>query len=402
MLKKLQIKFVCAIMVITISMLCAIFAMVYHFTQSNLEEESIRTMQDIAANPFDIALLTETAGSVRLPCFSLLIEENGGLLAASSVYFDLSDEEFISEVVQAALASETQIGTLKQYSLRFYRVARLQGQCLVFVDISGEQNTLSQLIRSFLMIGIIAAALLFLISLLLARWAVKPVEEAWTQQRQFVADASHELKTPLTVILTNAELLQSPDYDALARAQFSDSILTMAKQMRGLVESLLQLARMDSHKQPIPMKRVDFSTLISDATLPFEPLYFEHDISMECQIREGVAVKGDESRLRQVIDILLDNAMKYTSVPATVVIRLETHGTHCLLSVANPGAAISPEDLKNIFKRFYRTDKARTGAGSYGLGLSIAESIVTEHRGKIWAESTGGVNTFFVRLPVES
>ena len=226
------------------------------------------------------------------------------------------------------------------------------------------------------------------------------MDRAWKQQRQFVADASHELKTPLTVIMTNAELLQSPSYEPEAKAQFSQSILTMARQMRGLVERLLELARVDDGRSNMAFTRCDLTALVTQSVLPFEALFFEKGLTLTCQAEEGVAVQGSPAHLAQVVEILLDNAQKYSDRSGEVAVRLSRqHRGHCLLTISNPGTALSPQQLQDIFKRFYRADQARSRDGSFGLGLSIAQAIITEHRGRIWAESAGGLNTFFVQLP---
>ena len=201
------------------------------------------------------------------------------------------------------------------------------------------------------------------------------------------------------MILTNAELLQASGNDKNSRTQFSESILSMANQMRGLVENLLELARVDNGTVKAAMSHLDLSGLVSDAILPFEPLYFERGLEIQADIEGKIKVNGSEAHLRQVTEILLDNAMKYSLSPAAVQVELKRHGFHCLLSVSNPGEPIPSEELKNIFKRFYRMDKARSMNHSYGLGLSIAESIVKEHKGRIWAESRNGANTFYVELP---
>lgn len=291
---------------------------------------------------------------------------------------------------------------ITEYHLRFQRIAAPVSQRFVFMDMSGEQSTLRNLVKTCATIGIVSLLAFFCISLFLARWTVKPIERAWIQQRQFVADASHELKTPLTVILTNAELLQKPNCDEKARTQFSTSILSMANQMRGLVENLLELARVDSGTVKASMSPLDFSELLSNVILPFEPLYFEQGLEIQFEIEPNIKVNGSERHLRQMAEVLLDNAMKYSASPAVVQVELKRHGLHSLLSVSNPGKPISPEELKNIFKRFYRVDKVRSMNHGYGLGLSIAESIVKEHRGRIWAASKDGINTFFVELPISS
>ena len=268
----------------------------------------------------------------------------------------------------------------------------------LFVDMSGEIATITGLMRTCLLIGGISFLAFLGLSFVLARWAVRPVEVAWNQQRQFVADASHELKTPLTVILTNAELLRVPGRGPEEQKRLSESILTMSHQMRGLVESLLELARVDNGTAKLSFSELDLSTLVEEGLLPFEPVYFEKELQLESRGAPGLRVRGSESHLQQVLDILLDNAAKYCTPGGAVKVELKRQGSHCVLSVSNPGEEISREDLKNIFKRFYRIDKARTGNHSYGLGLSIAESIVQGHGGKIWAESKAGVNTFFVSL----
>ena len=162
----------------------------------------------------------------------------------------------------------------------------------------------------------------------------------------------------------------------------------------------MELARVDNAQNHITMQELDFSKLISDAVLPFEPLFFEKGMVLESEVEPGIRLRGSAEHLRQVPEILLDNAMKYADPASTVQVRLVRHGRECLLSVANRGPEIGREDLKNIFKRFYRVDQARSMGGSYGLGLSIAERIVQTHRGRIWAESAGGTNTFYVQLPV--
>ena len=165
------------------------------------------------------------------------------------------------------------------------------------------------------------------------------------------------------------------------------------------MESLLDLARADNGAARMDFSDLDYSQLVTSAVLPFEAVLFEAHLTLTTDIREGIRLKGSSDHLRQVVEILLDNARKYSFPQTQVTVTLTRTGQTCLLRVTNRGETISPEDLTNIFKRFYRVDTARTGSGSYGLGLSIAESIVQAHKGKIWAESREGTNTFLVQLP---
>lgn len=399
MLKRLRIKFICINMLIVSVMLCVIFGTVFHFTRYDLELESLRMMQSLAADSFRLGRPGQRSMEVQLPYFILEIGQVGELISAYGGYYDLSDKEFLHKIADAAFETREHTGILTEYNLRYQRVVTPVAQRIVFVDMSSEQNTLRHLVRTCAIIGAASLLAFFLISLFLARWAVKPVERAWTQQRQFVADASHELKTPLTVILTNAELLREPGSDESCRTQSSECILSMANQMRGLVESLLELARVDNGTVKATVSQLDFSRLVSDTLLPFDPLYFEHGLEIQSDLESNIKVNGSDTHLRQVMEILLDNAMKYSFSPAAVQVDLKRRGLHCLLSVSNPGEPIPSKELTNIFKRFYRMDKARSMNHSYGLGLAIAESIVKEHKGKIWAECKNGFNTFYVELP---
>ena len=184
--------------------------------------------------------------------------------------------------------------------------------------------------------------------------------------------------------------------------RFAANVLTMARQMRELVEGLLELARVDGGIPEAAMERLDFSRLVSEAVLPFEPLFFEAGLTLECQVAPHLEVRGSAQRLRQAAEVLLDNAQKYTITGGTVVLRRERRGRSCVLSVFSPGEPLSGEELRNVFKRFCRGDGARSRGGGYGLGLAIAEGIVSAHRGRIWAEGGAGGTTFFIRLPLES
>ena len=398
MLKKLRLKFVVINMALVTAMLCAIFGLIYHFTRLDLERENLSMMRAVAAFPAlgRLDRPDEPAEAVRLPYFVLQVEAGGGVSVLGGGYYDLSDTAFLQELARQAARAAADFGVLEDYKLRFCRVETPAGERLVFSDISSEQATLEGLARSLAVTGALSFAAFLGLSLLLARWAVKPVERAWRQQQQFVADASHELKTPLAVITTNAELL-----GGVGEAGPAGRILATARQMRALVEGLLELARADGGGAEAPMQRVDWSALAEEALLPFEPLLFERGLTLTPCIQPGITVRGREGPLRQVLEILLDNAQKYAVPPSAVYLHLARSGrSRCRLMVENRAAPLPPEELENIFKRFYRVDKARSRDGSFGLGLPIARQIVSAHRGRIWAESHGEHIRFYVELPL--
>lgn len=399
MLKKLQIKFIAITMVIITVMLCSILGTVYYFTKASLENESIGVMKSLVDKSKDMGRPGERREEIFLPHFTVQLDAHGQVVFAQSDYYDLSDTEFLDQVVQSVLNTGTQLGALKEYDLRFYRSNTPFGESLVFVDMSSEQTTLQNLVQTSVFIGIVSFIAFLCISILLAKWAIHPVEKAWKQQQQFVSDASHELKTPLTVIMANAELLESSE-NGESQVQYTGNILTMSRQMQRLLEQMLTLARADNRQTEIVFSPVDLSRLASDTTLPFEPVFFERSLTLESQIQPGICVDGAAAQLRQVLEIFLDNAQKYSTPCGKTVVTLEMRGRNrCLLSVANEGDPIPPEDLQNLFLRFYRQEEARSYSGSFGLGLSIAESIAKSHKGKIWAESKDGYNRFCVELP---
>lgn len=394
MIKRLRRKIVAVTMVLLGAMLLAIFALTYHFTAQNLTQKSRAAVQAAASTP----LRTDIGGP---PCF--VVEQTlwGTLTVEGGDSFALSDSQVLLRIWQAARETGAREGELPMFSLRFYRADAMGRVRYAFVDTSADAQILRNMVENFLAIGLLALGGFFAISIGLAAWAVRPVEKAWQQQIQFVADASHELKTPLTVILTNAELLGEPGYPPEEKGKMAGSILTMSRQMRALVESLLELARGGAEKQNfVPL---DLSRLAQEEVLAFEPVYFESGRVLESRIDPQIRVLGDPRRLAQVLGVLLDNGVKYAAPGSAAVLTLARQGKNrCLLTVTTAGPSLSKEDCQAIFRRFYRLDPSRHRQGSYGLGLPIAMAITQRHGGKIWAKGDEAGNHFYVNLPTVS
>ena len=395
MIKKLRMKFVAVNMAIATAMLCVILGMVYSFTSSGLERESLNMMYNIASHPIGLGTPDIPGEDVRLPYFKIQLGPSGELITAGGGYYDLTDHEFLENLIDTALKSPKNFGVLKEYKLRYYRMDDLVNHCIVFADMSSELMTLHHLLKHSLIVGMAGFLLLLAISIWLSGWAVRPVERAWKQQKQFVADASHELKTPLTVILTSAQLAKQGEN----QNQMLDHIQDMAGQMKGLLEQLLWLARADDGRIQEGKKLVDLSQETNEAALPYEPVFFEQGLELETEIADGIQIMAIPTQWKRLVEIFLDNALKYSSVGGKTRLILEkTRPGHCRLTVSNQGEPIEEGQLKSLFDRFYRADSSRTRDGGFGLGLSIAKSIVGTHGGKIWAESKEGVNSFFVEL----
>lgn len=399
MIKRLRIKFVCINMTIVTAMLCVIFGLVLHFTGTGMEKDSFEMMHTAAMTPHQLGIPGKHGPSTQLPYFTLQSSPGGEWTVSGSGNYDLTDTAMLSELIR--LSSAQKSGVLEEYGLRFVRVETPAAQRIVFADMSRETGIMNDLLQNCLIIGAVSFIVFLIISILLAHWAVKPVAVAWEQQRQFVADASHELKTPLTVILSNAQMLSGSGEDPELREKLTTNILTVSRQMKDLVVKLLNSARVDQGIGTVEFSTLDFSETVFNAMLPFDSVFYEQEKELDSDIQDDIMVRGSLSHLVQVVDILLDNAQKYSNKQSHTWVSLKKQGTrHCLLTVANEGPPISAKELKNIFKRFCRADAARERTGSYGLGLSIAEGIVKAHKGKIWAESKDGVNTFSVQLPI--
>ena len=250
----------------------------------------------------------------------------------------------------------------------------------------------SNVLRSTILIAAAACVLLSLLAWLLIRRMVRPVEDAFNRQKQFVSDASHELKTPLAVISANAEVLEQE----IGENEYLGYIRSEVKRTDTLVRNLLTLARMDRSEAKAEMKRFDLSRALLDVTLPFESTVYEAGKTLETDIPDGIDCTGDEEMIKQLAVILLSNALKYSDDGGRIRVALKARGKQREIRVFNTGGTISPEDQEHIFDRFWRADPAHgRETGGHGLGLAIARTIVEAHRGKITVESHEGEGTAF-------
>ena len=281
MLKSLRVKFVCINMTIVTILLCVIFGTIFHFTQTHLFEETERSLRTTALNMNPIHQrypLPSSSHVLPHPIFTIQVNSNGDMSITGGEYHGVSDPAYAKELVELASDYPNVSGTLRKYHLQFYRMRPAPDTlCIAFADTSEHTVVLQDLFKRCLPIGSLGFLLFLLVSILLSHWAVKPVEKTWEQQKQFVANASHDLKTPLTVISTNAELLHAPSCTEEKRLQFSESILTMSQQMRGLITNMLDLARADQGTSNMSVSLFDFSKLVYRTLLPFEPLFFERE-----------------------------------------------------------------------------------------------------------------------------
>lgn len=404
MIKRLRWRFVLIWTGLSLLLLSLVLCSSYLSTKARLEAENLETLEQVAQlrQPLELFSFGQQE-EVSAPYLLAEVSSDGVVTSLRSNYVTLESDEqeqsLLALIAKAMNAKEDQ-GILEEEQLRYLRQRRYGGWRLVFLDRSFELATLRSLLRLLVLVGILSVGGSFGLSLGLAYWATKPVERAWEQQRQFVADASHELKTPLTVILSNADLLLTHGDDSPQQTQRRlSNIRAEAARMKGLVEDLLTLARSDAGRSKTQLEQLCLSELCTDCLLLFEPLAFEQQKELNYQLEEGLYVLGSANSLRQLLEILLDNALKYSSPKGKIQVTLAHSGAKNLrLEVSSSGEALSPEQCRKIFERFYRGDPARS-AGGYGLGLSIASALVGELGGKINCHSQEGFNTFTVLLP---
>ncbi len=306
---------------------------------------------------------------------------------------NVTDTQILAYTKEILNAPLEQIST---HSLVYVKKYRPQGLFLIFMDNSLVIENSHNLLTMSLLFGVLGLFLLFGISMYLSRWLVEPVAESFETQKRFISDASHELKTPLTIISANVDLLEeesgSNKHVAYIRSE--------TKRMGTLINQMLTLARLDIEVNHDANSVFSLSQAVLEIVLPFESVAYERSITLDVDVAPEVEFFGNKDQLQQLTSILLDNAIRHTSSSGTIRVELKIQHKKLFLSVSNTGDPIPEDRQQKIFERFYRADESRSSHGeNYGLGLSIAHSITERHRGKISVQCQDGITTFLVVLP---
>nr|WP_257560513.1 HAMP domain-containing sensor histidine kinase [Terrisporobacter muris] len=274
---------------------------------------------------------------------------------------------------------------------------------IVLLNITSEESLKIRLIQIFVLAGSISLIFLLIISIYLTNKSIEPIKETFNRQKQFIADASHELKTPLTIIKTNTSLLLSNPEDTIRnQSKWIKYIDSQSDRMSELVNEMLSLAKLDVEKNKLIFSPINLSNMIESMLLTFDAVIFENKITLNTNINKNIMINANEESIKKLFNILMDNAVKYTNKEGCISVNLVTDKSKSRLIIKNTGEGIPKDKLNKIFERFYRADDSRDReTGGYGLGLSIAKSIVTQHKGKIYASSNLNKDaTFTVDLPL--
>jgi len=458
-IRKLRIEFITVMMAIVVVFLAVIFGVQYFGSKRTLREEKQEALtyalnnmaffrDDISqpgmhndpplpqgdGKPDDNDDFFRRGGrnlsdfrdkSSRTPTLVAVVDSEGEVSVRQNNIFFIEEED-VDGLIQTALAGTEENGRIEDHDLEYMKKSLNNGStAIAFVDNSGETSMLkAELIRS-IWISLSVIVVMFLLSLVLSKLTIRPVERAWEDQRRFVADASHELKTPLTVIMSNTDMVERSlknlrDEEGTAADTGTLNISTRkldrnlrrvgnvreeSLRMKELVGELLEVARGDTGQNVAEFQDVNLSELVNDALLSWEPVFFENGKRLTGDIDEALHMNGDRVTLRRLIEILIDNALKYSSEKSetSICLKKEKTGNRRVLhlSVANEGTPLTDEEISHLFDRFYRADSSREKISGYGLGLSIAASVTEAHKGKIRAAADGSRgNIFHVTFPI--
>lgn len=323
--------------------------------------------------------------------FTVFFDEEGNATDTFTDSIYAITKEQAVEYAQRVLKGADNRGWISSYRYKVFSTER--GRGVVFVDGSMNRSALTQSMVIAAVVLFACGALVLILILLLSKRAVKPIAQSYEKQKQFITDANHELKTPLTLILANLDIAEGE----LGKNEWLEDIRSEGMRMAELVNQLVALSRMDEEEQRPRIAELSLGETVYDTVSEFEPLALSRGKTVTSSIDRSLKCRGDESLLRRLVGILMDNAVKYCDKGGEISVSLQ--GGRCpTLTVENSYSAVDELDTERLFDRFYRADRARTFNGGYGLGLAMARSIVQKHRGEISAYKKDGAIGFKVIL----
>lgn len=323
-----------------------------------------------------------------------VVLKNKDIMVLSNSLKETTDKDILN-MTKELQKDKKRFGSIDDY-IYLVRTLRSGNTVYIFVDNKEALQNSKQFFIVSIFIFLLSVIVFTIISYYLSRWMIKPSEKAIKNQKIFVANISHDLKTPITIIRANADLIENE----VKNKKSIKYIQQETEKLNHLVNEMLTLTRIDNTISKENFKSFNFGDSLFDVVLPFESIAYEKGIRFNINIDESTTYFGDENNIQKLAEILIDNAMSYTAKGGIVDVDAYENSKAVTLSVTNTGEPISDEKKVEIFDRFYRESKSRESTGNhYGLGLSIANTIVKKHNGKISIESKNGKNTFTVILP---
>lgn len=344
-------------------------------------------------SPFDIFPLLHKNMQSSSACCVVILDKNYNIQTVRRNIDDSFDEAELEEYLSAIRQKGASHGWYQIYKYRVRTDTDADGKdriCVAIINASSSLYSIASLLVISLIIGLVTFLIILLLIIMASRRAIQPLMESYQKQHQFITDAGHELKTPLTVISANSELARMTYGDS----EWFDGIDRQVQRMNKLVRELITLAKMDE-QQKVDFEPFNLSDALYDVMLPFEQVLTRQEKKLTYDITDDITLKGNESSIRELISILVDNAVKYCEGNGEVHVELHTLNNKIRLDITNDFSDAENCDFSAIFDRFYRADKSRRSDGSYGLGLSIAKNIVEIHHGTITAKAAGATKVVF-------
>ena len=397
MFKKLKTRFILINMSLLTLVFITIFGSLYFMMNLSITRETNMTIESLLKND---SKPKPNNGSIILE-----LDSNGNI----NNYFSHINSDItvvkLQNTINTIYESNKKSGKVKidDYTFKYLKEDFHKGTKVVLLNISSEESLKLRLIQIFVLIGGLSLILLLFISIYLTNKSIEPIKETFNKQKQFIADASHELKTPLTIIKTNTSLLLGNPEDTIRnQSKWIKYIETQSNRMSELVNEMLSLAKLDIDENKLVFSPINLSNIIESMLLTFDAVIFENNITLNTNIEQDITINSNEESIKKLFSILMDNAVKYTNKNGSISVNLFTDKSKVKLVVRNTGFGIPKENLSKIFERFYRVDDSRDReTGGYGLGLSIAKSIVEQHKGKIYATSeVNKFTSFIVEFPL--
>lgn len=398
MFKKLKYRFILTNMAMLSVVLLLSFAVVYLITGYQIQKQNLLKLENIHSTTLRYQEANERNESFQIvgvtqeyaDAFGVIVDEQNQSVFDSS--FGVLSKAWIDKAIEQTDGREE--GEIELEGRRFLfsktpAYAKVESSSedaaieqfsqIAFLDITASRQSLLELLAAFVVVGILTLLAMLWISTLFAKRAVAPIEQSYRKQKQFVQDASHELKTPLASIRANLEALQANRQETIqSQEKWLDHISHETGRMSKLVTELLELARADQTEQAVKLEPICLSNLLERTLLSVETVLYEKGIALQQQIKTDISVNGNPDKAEQVIRILLDNACKYTNTGGAIEVCLRRQRKYAVLVVSNTGEGIASEHMDKIFDRFYRGDDSRKHTGSYGLGLPIAKALVEQ------------------------
>lgn len=395
MIKKLRIKFILVTMCSVFGVLALILGVIntVNYVKTTDAADGIVALIKEGGGKFEQSEKPSGPMSPEMPFrtrfFTVTIANDGSAVTVNTDKIASIDAEKATDIAQKLYKTNDYKGFYDDY--RFGTAATDGGTMYVFVDCSQELDYFGDFLLVSISVGAAAFVVIFALVFFLSGKVMKPVAESYEKQRRFITDASHEIKTPLTVIGANTEVLEMKGTEN----EWTKSIKEQVKKLSSLTEELVFLSRMDEGNSPLNATDFSVSDAVEETVKPFRSIATAKGLAIESDIQKGIGYYGDESLLHRLVSVLMDNALKYSDDGGVISVKLKSAGGKVHLSVANPAKSLGEENLSLLFERFYRGDKSRNSAiGGHGIGLSVASAIAAAHKGKISACSKNGTVTF--------